>query len=160
MLLLLLALFPLLAIGCGTRTYRIGVDVINRADQPAELWLIKDGTPIEMDWVSPSQLLVFFGKDDLTVMEPEGITLPPGARVTIGPRKGKFDGGAGPRLYVYPTGRTLTQLASIDRRGETMADLSLGEGMNLIIIDSVEPTAARRVNPQAFEQAITQERGQ
>lgn len=150
---LLAALLICLATGCGARSADIGVQVRNEADAPVALWMTKEGTPVERNWLSPGQIVMFYSPDDITAMREPALVLPPGETGTIGPRRGKFATGAEPVLYVYPADTTVQQKAATDRRSGLMDQISLGAGTNFIIVRAARPLLAERVSEAAFNGA-------
>ena len=140
--------------GCGGPTYDVAVSVRNQSNRPVEVWMVKDGTPVEAAWLSPGQFVLNFAPDEQEVADRPSLVLPAGEVGRVGPRPGRFPSGARPVLHVYESDQSVTALASTSRGSGLMDAVRLGFGQNYVLVDSAMPVTARRVDDVTFLEAL------
>lgn len=135
----------LLAAGCSGRS-SVSATVENRSDETVTLWLYKTGSDVETHLMTPGTMIAVLPPtdEDDQPAGPPAVRLPAGSRVTLGPVKGRFGGGAVPTVGVFRGTPSLAALAAEPQRTSRVARVPLGRGENLVIVESADPVRALR----------------
>lgn len=111
--------------GCtATRTYQVSVR--NDTSEPITIGLVKEGRPIEPQWVSPEQAAIH-------EVEPSSkmwAAIPAGKSADTGPVRGEFDRDAEAVFRIYQGNLKLPEILAVSRGQPNRIDILLHPGMN------------------------------
>ena len=131
-------------IGCTpTRTYE--VMVINDGDAPIVAWMSKQGTPVEMNWLSPGQTAILFDPSQIKRMELPQVEIPPGGRATFGPREGKFSKGSYGVVDLFAAPMSFEEMISLSSRSQRWERFPVPPGQSVLRVTSADPVEVERV---------------
>lgn len=127
---LLAGLLLVIASGCASsRSFDLVVE--NKSNEPVTIWLTKDGTPFERNWLSPEQVaMAGLDKNGQLPFVP----LPPGKTASPPRFTGQFDSGCNAILRVYRGARKFSELLAISAGSSFRQDVVLKPGKNHIVI--------------------------
>jgi hypothetical protein len=122
---LLVALALIFPLGCtATRTYQVSVK--NDTSEPITIGLVKEGRPIEPQWVSPEQAAIH----ELEPSSKMWAAIPAGKSADTGPVRGEFDRDAEAVFRIYQGNLKLPDILAISRGQPNRIDILLHPGLN------------------------------